>query len=571
MSAPRRTYPFVRPQELEGGATARHPVIIVGAGPVGLTMAIDLMERGIPAIIIDDDNTVSIGSRAICYAKRTLEIWDRLGCGEVMLDKGVTWNVGKVYLGEDPDPIYTFNMLDEEGYKYPGFINLQQYYNEEFLIDRLSELGGEIRWQSKVVDVEPTADHVAIKVETAAGTYDLTCDYLIAADGSKSPVRKMLGLDFEGKVFEDHFLIADIKMKQPFPPERRFWFDPVFNKGQSALLHKQPDDVWRLDLQLGWDIDRDAELKPERVAQRVHAALPGVDFEFEWISIYTFQCRRLDKFRHGRVIFVGDSAHLVSPFGARGANSGVQDADNLGWKLQLVLEGKAPDSLLDSYDAERVYAAKENLLNSTRSTDFITPKSRISRTFRDAVLQLAQDVPFARPMVNSGRLSVPAILRSSSLNTPDEDTFSGKMMPGAPAADGQIQADGGEEWLLTWLVRANGGRENHGTGFMALYFAGSPADDQAAAAAIANLKRDSIPVAVYAVGEPTVDLSCPVLTDAAGHLARRYDSRPGTVYLLRPDTHVTGRWRRFDAAKIRAARTRAVGHAATAPLKEQVA
>src|SRR5690606_8873820 len=234
------------------------------------------------------------------------------------------------------------------GYKYPGFINLQQYYNEEFLIDRLVELGGEIRWLSKVVDVRPSAQNVAIKVETSAGTYELTCDYLIAADGSKSPIRGMLGLDFEGKVFEDHFLIADIKMKQPFPSERRFWFDPVFNKGQSALLHKQPDDVWRLDLQLGWNINREEEIKPERVAERVRAALPGVDFEFEWISIYTFQCRRLEKFRHGRVIFVGDSAHLVSPFGARGANSGVQDADNLGWKLQLVMKGLAPESLLDS-------------------------------------------------------------------------------------------------------------------------------------------------------------------------------------------------------------------------------
>lgn len=571
MSTPRRTYPFVRPPELDGGGSPRRPVIVVGAGPVGLTMAIDLIERGIPAIVIDDDNTVSVGSRAICYAKRTLEIWDRLACGEVMLNKGVTWNVGKVYLGDDPDPIYTFNMLDEEGYKYPGFINLQQYYNEEFLIDRLSELGGEIRWLSKVVGVKPHGGHVAISVETSAGTYELTCDYLIAADGSKSPIRRMMGLDFEGKVFEDHFLIADIKMKQPFPSERRFWFDPVFNKGQSALLHKQPDDVWRLDLQLGWDIDREAEMKPERVAQRVRAALPGVEFEFEWISIYTFQCRRLDKFRHGRVIFVGDSAHLVSPFGARGANSGVQDADNLGWKLQLVLAGKAPDHLLDSYDAERLYAAKENLLNSTRSTDFITPKSRISRAFRDAVLQLAGSQPFARPMVNSGRLSVPAILRESPLNTPDTDAFAGKMAPGAPAADGRVHVEGRDEWLLTYLARSNGGRERCGTGFTALYFAGSVADDRAAEAAMAALRRDAIPVSFYVVGQPATPLGCPALEDVAGHLTRRYDARPGTVYLLRPDHHVAGRWRRVDAAKVRAARDHATGHTALTVLKEHVA
>lgn len=572
MMATRRSYPFKRPPELDSGKRGHLPVIVVGAGPVGLTMAIELLERGIATVVLDDDNTVSIGSRAICYAKRALEIWDRLGCGEVMLNKGVTWNVGKVFFGDDPEPVYTFNMLDEEGYKYPGFINLQQYYNEEFLIARLQELGGEIRWKNTVVEVTPAAKGVTIAVDTPEGRYEMACDYLIAADGSRSPIRKMLGLDFEGQVFEDHFLIADIKMKQDFPSERRFWFDPPFNRGQSALLHKQPDDVWRLDLQLGWDIDRDAEMKPERVAERVRAALPGVDFEFEWLSIYTFQCRRLDKFRHGRVIFVGDSAHLVSPFGARGANSGVQDADNLGWKLQLVLAGKAPEALLDSYDAERVYAAKENLLNSTRSTDFITPKSAVSRAFRNAVLELAREAPFARPFVNSGRLSVPAILRESALNTPDSDAFAGKMVPGAPAADGRIRVNGRDEWLLTFLARDNGGVNHKGTGFTALYFAGDADADKAMAETAKAMAQDTIPVTVYAIGNPNAaPQGLAVIEDAAGHLARRYDGRPGTVYLLRPDHHVTARWRAADIAAIRRARDLAAGHRAPAQIKETAA
>ena len=330
-----------------------HRVIVVGAGPVGLTAAIDLAQRGIPVVLLDDDHTLSTGSRAICFAKRTLEIWDRLGCGERMVQKGVSWSVGKVFFRDGL--VYTFNLLPEGGHRRPAFINLQQYYVEGFLHDRALELPRiDLRWKNKVVGVTPRPDHVAIAVETPDGRYELTCAYLIAADGSHSSVRGLLGLETKGRIFRDRFLIADVKMKADFPTERWFWFDPPFHRNQSALLHRQPDNVWRIDFQLGWDADPVREKEPERVMGRVRAMLgEGVDFDLEWCSVYTFACMRMEKFRHGRVIFVGDAAHGVSPFGARGANSGVQDADNLAWKLALVLEGRAPDSLLDRYASER--------------------------------------------------------------------------------------------------------------------------------------------------------------------------------------------------------------------------
>ncbi len=259
-----------------------------------------------------------------------------------------------------------------------------------------------------------------LRVETPDGDYWLSCDWLVVADGAKSTVRALLGLESEGQVFRDRFLIADIHMRSDFPAERWFWFDPPFHRNQSALLHRQADDVWRIDFQLGWDADPDEERKPERILPRLRAMLgPKAEFDIEWASVYTFQCRRLAKFRHGRVLFAGDAAHLVSPFGARGANSGIQDADNLVWKLALVLKGFAPLRLLDTYDAERIPATDENILHSTRSTDFITPKSAVSRTFRDAVLALAKRHAFARKLVNSGRLSVPHVYAASPLQTPD--------------------------------------------------------------------------------------------------------------------------------------------------------
>ena len=328
-------------------------MVVVGAGPVGLAAAIDLAQRGVPVVVLDDDDTVSVGSRAICYAKRALEILDRLGCGDPVVDKGVRWNVGKVF--HHDELVYSFDLLPETGHRRPAFVNLQQYWLEQYLVERAQALPAiDLRWKNRVTAVAAAADGVTVTVDTPDGAYTLACDWLVACDGARSPVRTMLGLESEGQVFRDRFLIADIHMQSGFPPERWFWFDPPFHPNQSVLLHRQADDVWRIDFQLGWDADPEEERKPEKILPRLVAMLgPDARFDIEWASVYTFQCRRMAKFRHGRVLFAGDAAHLVSPFGARGANSGFQDADNLCWKLALVLAGKAPERLLDSYDVER--------------------------------------------------------------------------------------------------------------------------------------------------------------------------------------------------------------------------
>jgi 3-(3-hydroxy-phenyl)propionate hydroxylase len=503
-------------------------VAIVGGGPVGLTAALDLAAHGISCILLDDEDTVSTGSRAICYAKRTLEVWDRLGVGERMLEKGVTWQVGRVFHGDRQ--CYSFDLLPEAGHRYPAFINLQQYYAELYLVEAAQQRPEiDLRWRHKITDAVQGNDGVRLAVATPDGTYTLVADYVLAADGARSSVRRSLGLDFRGQVFEDRFLIADVHMKADFPSERWFWFDPPFHAGGSALLHKQPDDIWRIDLQLGWQADPEAERQPERVLPRLKAMLgEDVPFELEWVSVYTFQCRRLDRFRHGRVLFVGDSAHQVSPFGARGANSGVQDVDNLVWKLAHVLRGEAPETLLDSYDVERVAAADENIGHSTRSTDFIVPRNAMARIFRDAVLALAADFPFARRLVNSGRLSMPTAYIDTPLSTPDADDFSGGPAPGAAAPDAPAGADG-----AGWLLR------QCQDGFTLLGFECEPGLPSALRSRIAvrNLP-------------------------AAGETGRRYDAKPGTAYLLRPDQHVAARWRQPTLEAISMAYDRALGRVA---------
>lgn len=535
-------FDYVR-RDLVSDAELQHPVIIVGAGPVGLTAAIDLAQQGIRTIVLDDDDRLSSGSRAICFAKRTLEIFDRLQCGNRMVEKGVSWNVGKVFFKDAP--VYTFNLLAEEGHQRPAFINLQQYYVEGYLHDQaVQESKLDLRWKNKVIGLTQLEDGVELTVETPDGQHTLRAAYVIAADGSRSPIRHLMGLETKGRVFKDRFLIADVKMKAAFPTERWFWFDPPFHPNQSVLLHRQPDNVWRIDFQLGWDADPVAEKSPERVIPRVKALLGAdVEFDLEWVSVYTFACQRMEKFRHGRVLFAGDAAHGVSPFGARGANSGVQDADNLAWKLALVLSGRARDSLLDTYAQERERAADENILHSTRATDFITPKSPISKIFRDAVLALSKDHAFARRIVNSGRLSLPTTYADSRLNTPDQEPFRGAMMPGAPCTDAPVNVQGRPAWFLSQI----GGQ------FNGLYFAGAEPVEPPILAALDSLSSIKVIVVVTSGGGSTNSDQRQVIEDERGLLSQRFDATPGSFYLIRPDQHVGARWRRFDPARVRQA------------------
>jgi 3-(3-hydroxy-phenyl)propionate hydroxylase len=539
---------YRRHADQDAAQPALHPVVVVGAGPVGLCLAIDLAQRGQPVVVLDADAALSVGSRAICFAKRTLEIFDALGVGDAMVARGVSWNVGRVFHGERA--LYSFNLLPEPGHQRPAFINLQQYTVEQLLVERALALGVDLRWMNRVTAVEQHGAYVQLGIDTPDGPYALQALYLAACDGARSTVRELMGLSWTGRQFQDRFLIADVRIDEELFPdgatERWFWFDPPFHPGGSVLLHKQPDHLWRIDFQLGWGADPEAERQPDAIIPRVQSMLKlgfgrDIPFSLEWASVYTFACQRMARFVHGRVLFAGDAAHRVSPFGARGANSGIQDADNLGWKLDAVLRGRARTALLASYGTEREAAADENLLNSTRSTDFITPKSDASRVLRDAVLHLARHHRFAQRLVNSGRLSSPSTYVDSPLSTlaADEARFDGGPTPGAPIADAPLLARSGErQWLLTALRQAARGRG-------ALLLWGTMPD-----------WLQAFDLGVIAVGGAWLD--------DTGLATRRFDAQPGTAYLLRPDLHVAARWRSLRPEQLAEALSALTGHASTA-------
>ncbi len=522
-------YPYQRSADQDAKAPVTHPVVVVGGGPIGLATALDLGLKGHPVLALDDHEGVGQGSRAICFVRRTLEIAHRLGAGAEMLAKGIVWQKGRVF--HDSDEIFEFDLLPEDGHRCPAFINLSQIHFKKFLVEAIERANAdcakiEIRGKNRVDAIDPGKDETVVDISTPDGSYQIKANWLIACDGARSPIRDMMGLGFDGRVFEDNFLMADVKMTADFLTERWFWFEPWFKSGSSALLHKQPDDIWRIDFQLGWDIDREKELKEENVRNRVDQMLGGkVEYELDWCSIYTFQCRRMEKFCHGRVLFAGDSAHQVSPFGARGANSGIQDPENLAWKLDLALRGHAPETLLHSYDEERLAAADENILNSTRSTDFLTPKFEASKKLRDAVLTLAARHRFARPLVNSGRLSVPCVYDSLSGFGPDAIVTPKRTRPDAPATDAPL-ADG---YLLDKL----------GGGFTVIGFG------------------TSIPSAQNIEGLHVAGLT---IDEISPETRERYlGDEASAVYLIRPDQYVVARWAEYDKGKIASAIRQAIG------------
>ena len=543
-------FPFVEPPELRGGKT-RHAVTVVGAGPVGLSCALELARHGVSSVVLDPKQSVGVGSRAICIARRSLEILQQLGVSDRFVKKGLGWTNGRSFYKDRL--VYELSMPHSEHERFHPMINLQQQYVEKFLVEKAcTDTRIDLRWQNTVTALEVCDDTLDVTVSTPAGNYTLASDFVIAADGAHSTIRDAMGLRLAGEAYEGRYVIVDIKMASSHPAERRAFFSPAVNPDSTVLVHKQPDDIWRIDYQLKPTDDSDAELNPDRIRQRVQAVLDMIGeqgpWELEWSSIYKAYTLALDDYRHDRVFFAGHAAHLVPIFGVRGLNSGFADANNLGWKLAYVIRGLASDRLLDSYTPERRAATLDIFESAGKSTRFMTPPSRGFHLMRDAALSLSTHVEFARCLIDP-RQSTPYDYTDSPLTSHKsrDSEFDHGPRAGAPLSNRRLPDS---SFLLDYL----------GNGFSGILFKTSEPPAQwfknlTDAFAIGNEAFTTIVVC----REPVKADGMIVLHDPQGEVFTTYDAVDDSFYLVRPDGHICTRWRTLKIDELRLAFAIALG------------
>ncbi len=431
----------------QDGARAPHPVVIVGAGPIGITAALTLACYGVHSVVIDRKTTFNDGSRAICIARPSMHILDRLGAVQPFLKTALGWTRGRSYFGDTE--IYNFEMPHSRHEKFLPMYNLQQQYIEQFLFDACAEQPLiDIRWDSEVTAATQDTDHVSLTVTNPHGSYAIDARYVLAADGARSTIRSLLGLRLKGQNHAGNYVIADVRMAHDFPTERRAFFEPPSNPGGTVLVHKQPHNIWRIDYQLKVGESEADAIREDNIRSRVAAILSDIKhngpWELEWWSIYTANTLCLDEYKHGRVIFIGDSAHIVPIFGVRGLNNGLADAYNIGWKLGYVLAGQAPLGLLDSYTPERRGATLDVFANATKSTRFMTPPTRGWTVMREAALSLAVDHAFAKRFADPRQMTPYSYAESPltlSADANDTGLLPGAAVPSVRISEGHYLVD----------------------------------------------------------------------------------------------------------------------------------
>jgi len=513
---------------------------IIGAGPVGLTLAGRLAQRGVSVLLLEQHPRLTgEGSRALCMQRETLEIWARLGVGEQVAKRGVQWSIGRTYFrGRELFSVRLPGAGDEH---FPPFVNINQTEVEALLLEHVQALRTvDLRWGHQLSAVAQDRDGVDLRARTDAGEgaeAHFRVRYVVGTDGAHSAVRRLLGMGFPGHSHDDLFLICDIRTRLPFPDERRFHFDPPWNPGRQVLIHPQPDHTWRIDWQVPLGTDVEAERVNGRLDRRIRAVI-GADtaYELVWVTAYRFNQRVVDRYRVGRVLVAGDAAHVMSPFGARGLNSGAADAENLAWKLALVLADQAPPDLLETYHAERRAAALENLAVTDATMRFMVPRGPFRRALRNAILRGSTRWPRLRRLVNSGRLAQPFVYAASPLVDAPERPDPRLPLPGAVAPDarcGELRSGAEAGPPLTRL------RELFGGQFVALLVHDNPEAAARAGVRAAGLAWPA-PVSVAVLGPAMPLTGMTVLTDPAGAVRSAYGGAGPRAFLVRPDGHLAG-------------------------------
>jgi 3-(3-hydroxy-phenyl)propionate hydroxylase len=533
------------------------PALIVGAGPIGLVTALGLAQQGVRCVLLEAERQVSEGSRAIVFTRRSMEILQQAGAADAIVRHGLPWRCGNsFYRGQQVFRMEAPHSADE---RFAPMTNLQQQYVEQYLLDAVARQPLiDLRWGHQVTGLLRNDSRVELSVDTPHGAYTQAADWVVAADGARSTLRALCDLKLEGAAYEGRFVIADIRVDLPLPTERLAYFDPPWNRGNTVLMHREPEGIWRIDYQLPPGETPEQALAPDSLRARIDAQLAmighgGAAWELDWCSVYSARALTLPDYLHGRIAFVGDAAHLLPIFGVRGANTGLQDAQNLAWKLGLTLRGLGGPGLLASYSAERVAAAREIIDEAGKSTRFMTPPTRGFRLLRDAVLSLSLTQDFVRPLYH-WRTARPHVYAASVLNATDDDSTCLTNMADGPAPGSPLPnlllADGSH--LLDRLCGA-------AAGSFTLLVAGATPDADLLAS-VERWRAQGLPLQVLALADADAPSADPAaIDDADGRIVRHLGlPGPGAACLLRPDQHLCARWLRLDADRLDHALRRAL-------------
>lgn len=530
---------------------ARQQVVIVGTGPAGMVTALELARHGVASVLLTAERQFSQGSRAICFTRRSMEILQQVGVADRMTAGGLPWRFGNsFYRGQR---VFRMEAPHSEDERFYPILNVQQQFMEEYLHDACQAHPLiDVRWGNQVVAVTQQEGGAEVRIDTPEGEYTLTSDWVVDASGGRSAIRSAMNLQMEGASYEGFFVICDIRIDLPLPTERLAFFDPEWNPGNTVLMHREPQGIWRIDYQLPKGETPEQALRPESLKARIDAQLAsighaGTPWEMDWSSVYSARTLTLPDYVHGRVIFTGDAAHLLPIFGVRGANTGFQDAQSLAWHLAFVVKGLASRSLLGNYSAERVGAAREIIEEGGKSTRFMTPPTPGFQLLRDAVLSLSLSQYFVRPLYH-WRTSRPHEYGDSALNCPGDDSALFSDGPAQGAAPRNVRL-GADHFLLDHLGGA------HGAGFELLYFTTASELPAALRQVVEAARARGVPLRVLAIGAAQpVDGADATLADAEGRVRQRWGvPASGAAYLLRPDQHVCARWLTLDATRLEAA------------------
>jgi 3-(3-hydroxy-phenyl)propionate hydroxylase len=524
------------------------PVIIIGNGPVGQTTALLLSRWDIPVLLLDarparDD----VGSKAIAQQRDVLDIWESVGVGSALAKEGVTFRIGRTYYKDKE--LFSVELQEDRGASpFPPFVNISQQRTEELMGEKIAQqpLITE-RWGHPVTGLKQDENGVTVTCETANGPIELQGSYAVATPGARGEeLREILGVTLEGETFGDRFLITDIHVDMPgWAKERRFYFDPAWNPGRQILIHECPESTFRVDWQVAEDYDLEEQERNGGLDTLIRRIVGDRDYDIAWKSVYRFHARVVDRMRVGRVLIAGDGAHLVAPFGGRGLNSGVQDAENAAWKIAYVLKGWAPEELLETYHDERRAAAVENLAVVAETMKFLVPGTEAERQHRTATLERALTDPSAISEINSGRMSEPFWYVDSPLTTHDaQRPFPGRPAKGkspAPAPgilvpDCAITINKPGVSRLRQIVR---------DGFIVL--TGADVDTAPLAAGVTSAAG---PVQVLAIDALSPDL------------ARMLDAHPSEAWIVRPDGYVAAVLRNPEVSDVNSAIEHAVARSA---------